>query len=574
MIAATGSTMATKMIPYSRFSGKKQEAGDSQRRQDALVEQAAKEEGVAIDWTLSLKDKGISAFRGANWKRGNLGKFIDLVDAGVIPKGSILCIEQVNRLSRLPWMEQVQLWRDVLSRGIVIRTCVPPARYTAANMNELTTGCPVVLFMMLGHMESRQKSEWSFQAFDAAKRRARESGVPHGLDCPDWVERVTAPHPKDPDRRVTVGYKLNEGRAALLRWMHEKAQHGWGQIRICKELQARQEPAWGPAGRWTFMAVARLLTTRTAMGEYQPTRLGEDGVRRPDGKPIPDHYPAAITEECWHRTQTARSRRKGKGGRASETVSNLFTHLVFDAGAEDTVRTCWRTSGQKRRQYLSIEGQPWTFPYRDFERAVLTTLARLKASDVDGRHQADERTAKVDILQAERSSLGIELESLDSQIRELPASRWPKRVVARMAELEEAIAAKDEELRVAKESADTSTRTEALTDLRSALKALDDAQAEGRTKDELAIRHRIKGRVPFLVESIWVRLEIHGKHNRYVHVRVYLHGGEQRYLVLRIGNPASPELPLEEADFRGGEERGYASHTQQATKVKAKKMTR
>src|SRR5947209_4717349 len=97
------SIMARKGIPYSRFSGKKQEAGDSQRRQDALAEQAAKEEGVALDTSLCLQDKGISAFRGANWTRGDLGKFLDLVDAGIIPRGSILIIEQVNRLSRLPW---------------------------------------------------------------------------------------------------------------------------------------------------------------------------------------------------------------------------------------------------------------------------------------------------------------------------------------------------------------------------------------------------------------------------------------------------------------------------------------
>jgi DNA invertase Pin-like site-specific DNA recombinase len=79
--------MARKLIPYSRFSGKRQEAGESQQRQDEYAERAAREEGIEIDWTLSLKDKGISAFRGKNWKRGDLGKFIDLVDAGVVPRG-------------------------------------------------------------------------------------------------------------------------------------------------------------------------------------------------------------------------------------------------------------------------------------------------------------------------------------------------------------------------------------------------------------------------------------------------------------------------------------------------------
>src|SRR5262245_7909034 len=81
---AEGGAMARKGIPYSRFSGKRQEAGDSQRRQDALAEEAARAEGVELDRTITLSDRGISAYRGANWKRGDLGKFLDLVDAGIV----------------------------------------------------------------------------------------------------------------------------------------------------------------------------------------------------------------------------------------------------------------------------------------------------------------------------------------------------------------------------------------------------------------------------------------------------------------------------------------------------------
>jgi hypothetical protein len=566
--------MARILIPYERFSGKRQEAGDSLRRQNDLIKQAAREEKVEIDWTLSLKDKGISAFRGKNWKRGDLGKFLDLVDAGVVAKGSILCIERVNRLSRMPWMKQVELWKEILERGIVIRTCVPPSRYTKENMNELAVGCPVVLFMMLGHMESQQKSDWAFEAFDAAKKRTRETGCPHGLNCPEWLTRVTEPHPKDPERNVTLRYEERPERVALLKWMHEQAQQGWGSGRIRKELIARRVPAWGVSGRWNVITITHYLTTRTAVGEHQPTRLDKDGVRRPDGPPIPDHYPEVITEDCWRRTQAARKGRAGRGGRISENATNLFTHLVYDACEENSVHlihTCdnKKIKNPKQRLYLSLDGHPWTFPYRDFERAVLTTLAKLRASDVDGRHQADALAARVETLQAERSSLGLEVESLDRQMRELPPNKWPKRVVARIAELEEAVEAKDEELRKAKEAANASTRTQALTDVRSALHALDKAREDGRTKDEEAIRHRIKGRVPFLVESIWVRLQIVTKMSRYVHVRVYLHGGEQRYFVLPFGSPRTPALPLAGADFRGGEERGYTARTKAAASLVA-----
>jgi hypothetical protein len=552
--------MAIKLIPYSRFSDGPQEAGDSTRRQDDLAEQAAREEGVEVDWTLSLKDKGISAFRGRNWKKGNLGKFIDLVDAGIVPPGSILCIERVNRLSRMPWMAQVEQWKQILSRGIIIRTCVPPARYTKDNMDDLAVGCPVVIFMMLGHQESKQKSEWSFEAFDARKAEVRKEGIPHGLRCPDWVERIQVPHPKDPQRKITTGYRLRPERAALLAWMHERAQAGWGSHRIRNHLVSRKVPPWGWKGKWSAVRITNLLTSRQAFGEYQPTRLDGEGQRVPDGPPLSGHYPAVITEECWRQTQAARKKRQGKGGYAGESLANLFTHLVFDAACEEalhhfTIRK-WR--------YLTIEGVPWTFPYRDFERAILTALAQLRASDVDGRHQADALTLRVETLQAERSALGIDLDDLDRQLREVPPQKRSKRIVARMCELEEEIVLKDEELREAKVAATTSTRVEALVDLRNSLNALDEAAEKGDPREMQALRLRVKGRIPFLVESIWVRVQVLTKRARYVHVRIYLHGGEERYLFLTCGHPQVAPLFLEEADFRGGEERGYCADSRRS----------
>ncbi len=547
--------MARKLFSYVRFSKGRQEAGDSERRQDDLIAAAAREEGVPIDTSVTLRDPGISAFRGANWKRGDLGKFIDLVDAGIIPAGSILCIERVNRMSRMPWMQQVELWKDILTRGIIIRTCDPPARYTRGNMDEIAVGCPVVLYMMLGHMESKQKSDWCRQAFEAMKRRCRENGAPHNMDTPGWVRRVTAPNPRDAERVVTLRYELDPKRTELLRWMHARAQEGWGQRRIAGRLMAAGEKPWH-GKRWYPSTINYLLTTRTALGEHQPTRTTERGTHEPDGPPIANVYPAAIDENCWARTQAARRSRKHKAGRPSPTVRNLFTHLVKDAGAESPLYIHTQSANGRRYEYLTIDQNPWTIPYRDFERAVLDVVAALHAADIDGRHQASEFTARVDALQQTRTRLALDQEALDLQLRELPAARWPKRIVARMAEIEQEIAATDEQLRQAKEQADTSTRTETLTYLQTCLRRLDEARG---TPEEKPLRERIKGRIPFLIESIWVRMQLQNSRRRYAHVRIYLHGGEQRYIVIPICGPTDDALLLGSADFRAGEERGYVA---------------
>jgi DNA invertase Pin-like site-specific DNA recombinase len=549
--------MARKGIAYSRFSGKRQEAGDSQRRQDELAEQAAREEGVELDQSITLSDKGVSAFRGANWKRGGLGKFIDLVDAGLIAPGTVLIAEQVNRISRLPWMEQVELWKEILSRGIIIRTCVPPARYTRENMNDLGIGCPVVLYMMLGHLESQQKSDWVRKAWGEKKKRAHAEKTPHGRGCPEWIEAVCEPHPSNPNRVVTTAYRLIEDRAAVIRQIWAWSLSGWGAWRIHRELEDQGVPAWSHCGRWSLAYVRWLLGCRHVVGEYQPMVRGDDGVDRPAGPPIANYYPAVVSEEEWRDCQAARRGRRNGGGRrgVDGMDTNLFTRLVREARTRQLLHCVNCTVGGVRYNYLHTDPRSDGVPYQPFEDAVLDALSKLKASDVDGRHEADELTTQVDRLQAKRAELGLDLEDLYRQMNELPRSRRPPRVVARIADLEEAVQALDDELRRAKEAAKTSGRTEALAEVQTCVKLLRKLKKAGDTEQEAAVRSRIKTRLPLLLEEIWVRVQPVNKMSRYLHIRLYLKGGEPRYVFKHAGRgkPSARLWALEGADFRAGD---------------------
>ena len=68
--------------------------------------------------------------------------------------------------------------------------------------------------------------------------------------------------------------------------------------------------------------------------------------------------------------------------------------------------------------------------------------------------------------------------------------------------------------------------------------------------------------MPFLVESIWVRMERQSARSTWIHVRLYLHGGEERPFVVAVGKPPQGALALGNADFRSGEERGYTARRQ------------
>ncbi len=87
---------------YIRFSTVEQIKGDSLRRQTTASAQYAAANGLELDTSLNAQDLGVSAFSGANFESGALGKFITAIDEGRVARGSYLLVESLDRLSRLP----------------------------------------------------------------------------------------------------------------------------------------------------------------------------------------------------------------------------------------------------------------------------------------------------------------------------------------------------------------------------------------------------------------------------------------------------------------------------------------
>ncbi len=58
--------------------------------------------GLELDDKFTYKDLGVSAYDRSNLERGALGLFLEAVEAGKVPKGSILLVEAFDRLTRSP----------------------------------------------------------------------------------------------------------------------------------------------------------------------------------------------------------------------------------------------------------------------------------------------------------------------------------------------------------------------------------------------------------------------------------------------------------------------------------------
>ena len=91
----------TVAYSYIRFSSDEQEKGHSLRRQTDLRDAwLARHPDVKLDATLTLRDLGVSAFRGKNATVGQLRTFLDAIKGGRVAPGSVFIVESFDRISR------------------------------------------------------------------------------------------------------------------------------------------------------------------------------------------------------------------------------------------------------------------------------------------------------------------------------------------------------------------------------------------------------------------------------------------------------------------------------------------
>jgi len=149
-----------KAYSYIRFSSLKQEQGDSLRRQVEQSEQYAKEHGLTLDDSLRLTDRGLSAFTGAHRSRGALSTFLSLVEQGQIAEGSILIIENLDRLSREKVLNALNQFTSIIQAGIRIVTLQDNMEYTRKSINQNWDQLIIsITYMARAHDESLTKSK-------------------------------------------------------------------------------------------------------------------------------------------------------------------------------------------------------------------------------------------------------------------------------------------------------------------------------------------------------------------------------------------------------------------------------
>jgi DNA invertase Pin-like site-specific DNA recombinase len=481
--------MVRKSVPlplaysYLRFSSPQQGAGDSIRRQDALRDAWLAKTGVTLDTSLSLRDEGVSAFTGAhrqNPDRHALAAFLKLVRDGRIPRGSYLIVESLDRLSREHIRPALTLLLNLIEAGVRIVQLLPVETVYDEKVEPMAL-MMAIMELARGRSESLLKSERIGHAWRQKKRAAALAKQPITGRAPAWLT-------------VENGrFRINREKAEAVRRIYRLAADGYGIGAITKKLNAQAVPPLGPAGHWARSYVAKLLTTRTVLGEYQP-RQGRGKGRKPDGEPILGFYPAIATEDQWHAARAAMAARRQKGGRPSVRV-NLFAGLLKDARDGGGIQQAHKHT-RRLASYRANNGLPGTrfvsFPFDVFEQAVLSLLSEIDPRDVLPQEDGED-PGRVLVLTGKLAEIEGRIEKIKARLvdgGDVPA------LVDVLRALDEKRAGAGLELAEAERQA-ASPLSRAWGEYRDLLGALDAAP------DREEARMRLRSAIRRIVEGIW-----------------------------------------------------------------------
>ncbi|MHB4774346.1 recombinase family protein [Klebsiella pneumoniae] len=296
--------MKKKLYSYIRWSSAVQgkNGGTTEERQLEGAKRYALKHGFEL---VTMIDAGVSAFRGRNAARasngtskvGELGKFIDAVEEGLIPKDSVLYVESQDRISRSDIITANKLFLQLLDLGITIVTGIDERSYSkeSVNTNPFDLMYSIMLFSRANEESNTKKNRVEDNALERIKRF--ESGLPTTIKSigshPFWIDASTA---YDEQVRKHPQYWQ------VAQYAMELFLEGASAFKVCKELNTRFPEGW-KGKMWSVPNVRKL---RTNPAVYGLRILNVKGIEYK----LEGYYPPLITEAEFARLQDIQQNNK------------------------------------------------------------------------------------------------------------------------------------------------------------------------------------------------------------------------------------------------------------------------
>jgi DNA invertase Pin-like site-specific DNA recombinase len=224
--------------------------GHGERRQHEAAMRFVETHGLPVAET--LQDIGVSALRGDNALTGELGRFVQRIEHGEIPSGSVLDAESLDRLTRNRVNDALLLRLKITQNGVRIGLT---AQNVILDLASYAAFFPTLADMMRSNSESEHKSFRSLANWQT-KRKLAKAGVLVTSQVPRWLEVR--------DGKIHV----LEERVQLVRRIFEMYVGGYGRGVIARTLIKEGVPAWNTRKPvWHESHVDKLLCNRVVAGD-------------------------------------------------------------------------------------------------------------------------------------------------------------------------------------------------------------------------------------------------------------------------------------------------------------------
>ncbi|MCR9779355.1 recombinase family protein [Vibrio owensii] len=333
-----------KAYSYIRYSSPQQAKGDSFRRQLSATQAYCSANGYELDEEVSVyQELGVSGFKG---DQENLKRFINDCISGRIKKGSLLIVENLDRLSRQTINVALRQFLEILEY-VDIYTLQDEKYYSsdvAHSDNQLLDIMTSLIVMSRAYNESatkqkRLKDKWN-------EKRENINSKKLTTVCPHWLTLN-----KDWSR-----FDVKQDRVRIIEKIFELCLSGRGFNQILRFLNSDLENYPTPSKKskvWARTTVARILSDRRVIGEFQPY-IGDNCNREPFGDPIPDYFPPIIDENIFLNAQISLKQRQiGAGKTNGEHFSNVFRGFLYCGTCGSKIEYVNKGTPPKSNSYLT-----------------------------------------------------------------------------------------------------------------------------------------------------------------------------------------------------------------------------
>jgi DNA invertase Pin-like site-specific DNA recombinase len=320
-----------KAYSYQRFSSIKQKEGDSTRRQTAAAEQFCRRHSLVLVDTFT--DEGVSGFRGKNFTNESaLSEFLKLLEHGSLERGSVLILENMDRLSRQSILPCMSKFIEIINRGVSVGVI---SQNRILDEKSITENPMELMLVLVEFARANNESETKSKRAKSVIAKKVELAM-HGekvwfaVQKPSWVVGLK-----------NGSFVLDEERVKLVKDIFAHYLAGWSCSHIANWLNQNRTRTLRRLkhAMWTNATVAELLRNRNVLGWF-----GINGVE------IDDYFPQIISDKVFRLVQQKLAFNvKNRGGSKYGLVRNLFKGLL-------TCEKCGQVIETKINTYRTVKG--------------------------------------------------------------------------------------------------------------------------------------------------------------------------------------------------------------------------